>query len=605
MIGWLVRGLRPWMRRSPLVLLAALGGRAEGAAQEPLGFRDAGPLVVAVDEDDDDENGRRDHEDPAGPLFDAVAFQARGSGWATLETPAELVALRGERPLGPTARIALPAELRLRALSPGRHTVVLRQGANEARLAVQAIRLHFEDGAGPVDPRTRALRPSSRIPNDADLPRDPGAAESPDPAAFRVVATGAESLAREGTLHGLLRAVDAGGRRGRLPVRLHARPDGTFASPWLRLVTDPLDATAPGVEGQLLEVRLRDAVEVDVHGATQSVRVGRPGDEDGPLAARRARLRLHVLRERGRAAVGRDTATARAWAADQVALASRAWTQCLVDFEASEILVHDAPPPALLSFGEPEGFLAAGGVVRLRANGTPIGPVSIPSGSTPLDAALRVAGALESAGFRARVTVNPRAEQAAGATADVLVHRGAALATLTPPERGPLTDDPRLRVVIPRVDLSDGLQEFDNRNATSGSLEERALVLPTGDDDPSTIEVYLVNRFTGETRQGEAFIEADEGALVNTVILDQRGLEQGPIALTHAHELGHVLLDHPFHPDDISDPAPWRLMSARSVDPTIRGPRRITEAECARARDRSGPGARPVLLAPHPSPRGR
>lgn len=586
---------------APLALALLLAPPAAAQPAAP-GFAESAPLVVALDDDDDDEDGTPDREADAPPAFDFGTLQLTGTGWATLATPPGLRVFRGRTALGPDARIALPVELKVQGRALGEHTLHLRGHGADAQRTVRVVGLHFESGEGRIDARTGALRPSLQIPNDATLPRDPLAERSGDPAAFRVVVADPELEGDEA--RALLRAIDANGRHARLPLRMHARGDGTHVSPWLRLVTDALDATAPGVEGRLLHVSLRDVVELDYHGATQSLRVGRPGDEDGALAARRVSVDVHVLREGGRPVVGRDPAQARAWAREQLVIASEVWAQCLVDFEARAITVHDPAPPAVLSFGEPEGFIAAGGSVRFVAGETTIGPVAIAAGAEPLDAALVVARALRDADFDATVTLNPRASYAARPTADVLVRRDGRPVALRAVEGQPLTDDRRLRVRIPEVDLVGGLEEFDNRNAAGGSLEERALVLPTRDGDPATIDLYVVNRFEGRTRQGEAFIEADHGALVNTVILDRRGLEQQRTAFTQAHEIGHVLLDQPFHPDDVGDPVPWRLMSAGAADPTLRGPRRLTAEECARARDRSGVNARPTLLQRHPG-RGR
>lgn len=590
---------------APFALALLVAPPAQGQAtpgQTTPGFAEPSALVVALDDDDDDEDGRADREAEAPPSFDLGRLQLTGRGWATLESPPGLRVFRGATPLSTSARVALPVELRVQGRALGEHTLRLRGHGADAERVVRVVSLRFEGADGRVDPRTSALRPSLHIPNDAALPRDPRAARSDDPAAFRVVVADPELEGDEA--RALLRAIDGDGRRARLPLRLHRREDGSYASPWLRLVTDGLDAAAPGVEGRLLHVGLRNVVELDYLGATQSVRVGRPGDEDGPLAARRVLVDVHVLREGGRPVVGRDPAQARAWAREQLLIASEVWAQCLVDFEAQDVRVHDPGPPALLSFGEPEGFSAAGGQVRLVAGETVIGPVPVAAGAAPLDAALAVARALREAGFEATVTLNPRASYAAAATADVLVRRAGEPVALRADGDAPLTDDRRLRVRIGAVDLVGGLEEFDNRNAAGGSLEERALVLPTRDGDPATIDLYIVNRFEGRTRQGEAFIEADGGALINTVILDRRGLEQQRTAFTQAHEIGHVLLDQPFHPDDVGDPVPWRLMSAGAADPTLRGPRRLTADECARARDRSGVNARPTLLQRHPG-RGR
>ena len=68
----------------------------------------------------------------------------------------------------------------------------------------------------------------------------------------------------------------------------------------MRLVGDEVDANARGVAGQVLRVALRDQVRIvyrpPLGEVRQLLRVGRPGDEDGPRAARRAALRVVVLR---------------------------------------------------------------------------------------------------------------------------------------------------------------------------------------------------------------------------------------------------------------------------------------------------------------------
>ena len=132
--------------------------------------------------------------------------------------------------------------------------------------------------------------------------------------------------------------------------------------------------------------------------------------------------------------------------------------------------------------------------------------------------------------------------------------------------------------------------------AAAGTLEERALIKALGDDDPTTVDLFVVNGFSSGTRQGEAFIESDGGAIVNALILDRNGLRQQRRAWTQSHELGHVLLDHPFHPDNLGPDRPWLLMDADSSLGLVTGPKRITAAECARARARSGVRAIPTLL---------
>jgi hypothetical protein len=195
------------------------------------------------------------------------------------------------------------------------------------------------------------------------------------------------------------------------------------------------------------------------------------------------------------------------------------------------------------------------------------------------------------------VTLNPATEFGAGRSADVVVRRpDGALVTLEPDGDHRLSTDGRQQVAIGRVDLGDGLEEFDNMTATAGTLEERTLLKAVTDGDSSTLDLVLVGSFTSGTRQGEAFIEGDGGAIVNVVILDRNGLKQQRAAWTQSHEIGHVLLDQPFHPDNVGPDRPWLLMDADTSLAQVTGPKRLTGAECLRVRNRSGVHAQPSLL---------
>ena len=111
-----------------------------------------------------------------------------------------------------------------------------------------------------------------------------------------------------------------------------------------------------------------------------------------------------------------------------------------------------------------------------------------------------------------------------------------------------------------------------------------------------------INRFVNRARQGEAFIEADGSAMANTLIFDRNAVRFERQAWVQAHELGHVLLDEAFHPDNIGIDRPWLLMDADARQGRVTGPKRISDAECTKARRRSGPGAYPVLLRFVPRP---
>ena len=186
-------------------------------------------------------------------------------------------------------------------------------------------------------------------------------------------------------------------------------------------------------------------------------------------------------------------------------------------------------------------------------------------------------------------------------TADVLVRdRRGALASIEPPTRGPVSSDATLTACVGRVDLEDGLSHFSDVDAVAGTVEERALIKAFDDGDPSTIEVFFVPSFTGGGRIGESFIAADGGALQNLLIEDRAGIRADRSSFTLAHEIGHILLDDPGHPDDFGVDTPTRLMDADAANPSAFGPRRLTLEECGRMVRQSGPAAPVPLLRAWP-----
>jgi hypothetical protein len=267
-------------------------------------------------------------------------------------------------------------------------------------------------------------------------------------------------------------------------------------------------------------------------------------------------------------------------------------------------VLSDPPTSALLAVSNEDGLPAAGGgELRLRANTSTIDAGITRAGATPVETALQVAHALSRAGFRVTVTENPATEMGAGRSADVLVRDAHGnLATLAPIDGVPLSRDRRQRLSIGAVDLSDGLTEFNNMTASAGTLEERTLLKALADDDPTTIDLIVVNRFTYGTRQGEAFIESGGGPIANAVILDRVGLRQLHTAFTLPHEIGHVLLNQPYHPDNVGPDAPWMLMDSDSGAGGVTGPKRLTIDECARARAQSASGPPRLIRAIQPAP---
>jgi hypothetical protein len=151
---------------------------------------------------------------------------------------------------------------------------------------------------------------------------------------------------------------------------------------------------------------------------------------------------------------------------------------------------------------------------------------------------------------------------------------------------------------VGEVNLGDGLSHFEDLDAAAGTVEERTLVRAYQDDDPSTIDVFIVPSFSKTGRIGESFIDADGSGIQNAVIVDRAAIRSGARSYALAHEIGHVLLDMPGHPDDFGVDRPWLLMDA--ADPTIFGPRRLSVGDCERAVVQSGPGSNVPLLEPWP-----
>jgi len=120
------------------------------------------------------------------------------------------------------------------------------------------------------------------------------------------------------------------------------------------------------------------------------------------------------------------------------------------------------------------------------------------------------------------------------------------------------------------------------------------------DGDPSTIDVLIVPSFDQSGRIGESFIDDDGAAIQNTVVIDRAAVRAGPRSYALAHELGHILLDMPGHPDDYGVDQSSSLMDADAADASVFGPRRLSLEDCERALRQSGPGAKTPLLQAWP-----
>jgi hypothetical protein len=467
------------------------------------------------------------------------------------------------------------------------------------------------DGRGAVVDLTREHASISRTPPDR-LPDD-SLAPTHDPDALRFVLMGpVERL--PATLSILSRGASGLSIDGLLSVPLLATPCaaptpsgvGCVSTPPIRAAMDAVDRLHPLVVARSIHAELGGTLFLIGDDVTPlaSVRVGGPRDTPlGPIERFRARLRVRLVRiaPGGRAPMGNDDRAAISIARAEVDRANALWGQCGISFgppSELDVEIVDPPGPYLLALGADYGLPASGGAVHVRVDGKDV-KVKLERGMTPVAAARRVARALRQAGWAARVSDNPVIAAGALGSADVLVRRSdGSLARLEPPRSGALSTDPTMTARIGEVDLSDGLEHFVDVDAVVGTLEERALIKALSDGDPSTIEVVMVPTFAGGGRIGESFISADGGAIRNVVLEDRAAVRAQRISFALAHELGHVLLDDPGHPDDFGADTPTRLMDADAANGSAFGPRRLTLDECVRALRQSGPTAPvPLLMA--------
>ncbi len=622
-----------------LLLTAVCAAKSVRAQADPLavtwptGERSPTEALISLDHDDDDDNGVPDLADSPLPESDNDLVTVRvvnvpAGGTLSVHTEGGVRVLSPQRVPTDVAAVSASQGVAVVTLvgvapshAPRDAAVSFTAGDTTVRVALtvaSAVLLHGDNTL--VLAHRDAVAPSHEITNNDTLPRLSAWGDtSPDPDNTRV------ELWDPGADHGSVQVesvgsvtstrIAPGALRGRLSdLGLVATPGGPFRSRFLRLVGDDVDLRASGVQGQTLLVGLRDILRVHYRRehiageVTTDLRVGRPGNDPGPLAARRARLRLMVLRDRpqasgGRPVIGDDDAGAVRIGRNQVAIANEIYVQCLVTWgepAQAAVSVVDPPPSCLLAVGDDLGLHAEGGVVRFRAGGRAIGPVTVRPGWRPVDTAVAVAETLRRAGFRPRVTQNARTDYGDIGSADVLVRDTAGrLVTLTQEASVPLTTDRRQSVAIGETDFSDGLDEFNNLDSSAGTLEERALIKPLRDDDIGTIDLFVVNRFTRSTRIGEAFVEGDSGAILNALVLDRVGITAEREAWTQSHEIGHILLNQPWHPDNMGPDRPWLLMDADASLAAVSGPKRLTAEECQRMESESGPSAVPSLLTPY------
>jgi hypothetical protein len=440
---------------------------------------------------------------------------------------------------------------------------------------------------------------------------DPSSASVADPDALRFVLAGNEGELPKGVM--IIATDPAGTKIDELEVSISdaACPAGLGptcrSTPLVRAAADDIDKNHPLVKDRSIHAEVGGALEILSGSRTLgAIRVGGPRlTPVGPIERLRGNLRIIVVRDRpkGSPPFGSDESGAKAIARRQVGLANSLWGQCGITFgpeSEADVRVVDPPPTYLLSLGCDFGLPASGGEIRVRVDGHDL-RVELRPKMTPRAAARAVARAVEQAGFVARLSENARIEPGADRTTDVLVRRrDGQFAVLEPPEGGRVSTDATLTACIGGVDLSDGLDHFVDVDAPAGTVEERALVKAFDDGDPSTIKIFMIPAFAGGGRIGESFIYADSSSIRNVVIEDRAGVRADRASFALAHELGHILLDMPGHPDDFGVDVPTLLMDSDAADPSAFGPRRLTLADCARAYRQSGPGASISLLTVWP-----
>ena len=389
-------------------------------------------------------------------------------------------------------------------------------------------------------------------------------------------------------------------------------PPGAAAGPcWatvpLRLTPDALDRAYAAAHERSLEAELGGELRVELAG--QVIAAWRVGAPHSPLFAGldrlSAHLRVRVLRvaRAGMPSIGGDVGAALSLARRAVAEASKLWAQCGVDLQQNlDVQVVDPPATPLLVVGCDRGLPASGGRVNLRVQGRPV-RIATRAEQSPGLVAEHVASALRGLGLSVQLSPNQRISSGASGAFDVLVRSasgGAVSLTSDSDPQLPLSSDATLGICLGEVDLSNGLSHFAEDDAAAGTLEERALIKAFDDGDPSTIEVLVVPSFDQSGRIGESFIDDDGAGIQNTVIIDRAALRAGPRSNALAHELGHILLAMPGHPDDYGVDQASALMDSDASDASVFGPRRLALEDCERMLRESGPSAKIPLLRAWP-----
>lgn len=563
-------------------------------------------VTLIADRDDDDVDGRPDAEGDVAPLarVDLVAIDPKyvGGSFTAASGVEKARIIANGKALAWGEKI--PAGAQLQGVAPGRTLVNARTArGQEIGLALDIHGIAARDGKKTAVEFTRDHASLQRTPparidlDDADRPYD-------DPDALRITVASppgssigvvnVESVSADGTSLDTLKDV-------KLAQVACAEGLVCSASAPLRFVVDDVDRAHALVVSRSLRAEVGGAVVVrDGSGKKlQALRVKGPrATAVGPMGRQRLSIRAVVMRlaPGSTPSIGGTDAGAAASIKQELAAAAATWGQCGFSFGPSsqmDVKVASPPPPYLVAIGDDIGLPASGGNVKLKIEGKPIS-VTTKKGWSTRQVALELQRVAEGAGFKASLSENARIAPGATPSVDVIVRKNdnqlASVELVA-------SSDATLSVHIGSVDLTDGLQHFGDVDSVAGTLEERTLVKAVDDGDPHTIEVIVVPFFAGGGRIGESFITSDGSSMRNVVIIDRAGVRARRTSLTLAHELGHVILDEPGHPDDYGIDTPTLLMDSDASDASPFGPRRITTEECAKAVRQSGPTARVPLLS--------
>ena len=473
-----------------------------------------------------------------------------------------------------------------------------------AESPADAVEARVLDDAGAVLDPARSHASLSRT-----LPPELGALPGPDHDALHFLLLGTPDAIAQ-PLQVLTRG--ASGRPLDVIVSLRTEPatcpDGVRPelvcrqTPPLRLVGDALDRNHPAVKERSIQAALGGTLRLAMAGKPLvELAVGGPRQTRvGPIERLRARLRVLVLRARagGAAALGGTDAGARQLVERELGGAAALWAECGIELSASSISIVDPPALQLLTVGCGFGQSASGGLLRVRSGARTIS-LETHAGESPVAVALRLSDAIGRwRGQRApQVFENQRRGGDAWPSADLLLD-GKSRWQRAGDE--PLSSDPTLPLCLGQVDLNDGLSHFGDDDAFAGTLEERALLRAFDDGDPRSVEVLIVPQFERGERIGESFIVSPGSSLSNAVIVDRSAIAAGARSFALAHELGHVFLAMPGHPDDFGVDQSWSLMDSDVADATVFGPRRLSIADCERAMTQTGPASLSPVLEPVP-----